>query len=869
MRKLYSKGRLLVMNFGKKAIEAKNKQLTSSNRRIRSKLGVMSFRIFLVLFVAVISCGSYAALGIFNGIIDSAPGIDTINVTPQGYSTTIYDAKGRITQKLVGQNANRIYVTIDEIPKCVQDAFVAIEDERFWTHNGIDVRGIFRAAAIALQNRDLSQGASTITQQLIKNTVFDGGAETSNLEKIQRKIQEQYLAIQLEDRIDKDMILEYYLNTINLGQNTLGVQAASLRYFGKNVSDLNVSEAAVIAGITQNPSTYNPIAHPDNNREKRAIVLDYMKTQEYIDESEYAAALEDNVYERIAEYNESYSSSSSATSISSYFNDALFDQVMNDLKEELGYTETQAYNALYRGGLTIYSTQDPAIQKICDEVTQDPAYFPANSEFQLSYQLSVITPDGEEHNYNEQTLKAYFLKKEPGFDIYFTDKKLAKKYVKKYRKHIVKKNVTVTGENLNYIIQPQVSFVLMNQKNGKVLALVGGRGGKTASRTLNRATNSLRQPGSTFKVLSTYLPAFDTAGMTLATCEIDEKYYYPGTKVQVHNWNGNSYKGSVPLRQGIRDSMNIVTVKTLEKVTPKVAYDYLVNLGITTLVDNRVSEDGKVFSDIQLPMALGGLTDGVTNLELTAAYAAIANNGVYTEPSLYTKILDHDGNVLIDKTPVTRQVIKDSTAYLLINAMEDVITKGTGTLAKFSQIDMPAAGKTGTTSSDIDLWFEGFTPYYTAGIWGGWDLNKDQDNTTYHKVIWKTIMEKVHEKKKLKKKEFKMPDSIVEATICTDCGKRAISEICSSYDAAKNEYFAKDTIPSDYCTCHTVVKPKPTKKPKRVNTSTPIPNTPATPQDSLTNPGDGGTITNPVTNPDTTVPDTTVPAPDSAGIVTQ
>ena len=278
MRKLYSKGRLLVMNFGKKAIEAKNKQLTSSNRRIRSKLGVMSFRIFLVLFVAVISCGSYAALGIFNGIIDSAPGIDTINVTPQGYSTTIYDAKGRITQKLVGQNANRIYVTIDEIPKCVQDAFVAIEDERFWTHNGIDVRGIFRAAAIALQNRDLSQGASTITQQLIKNTVFDGGAETSNLEKIQRKIQEQYLAIQLEDRIDKDMILEYYLNTINLGQNTLGVQAASLRYFGKNVSDLNVSEAAVIAGITQNPYGYDPIRFPEKTPDPFFVLPQFVRT---------------------------------------------------------------------------------------------------------------------------------------------------------------------------------------------------------------------------------------------------------------------------------------------------------------------------------------------------------------------------------------------------------------------------------------------------------------------------------------------------------------------------------------------------------------------------------------------------------------
>ena len=290
---------------------------------------------------------------------------------------------------------------------------------------------------------------------------------------------------------------------------------------------------------------------------------------------------------------------------------------------------------------------------------------------------------------------------------------------------------------------------------------VGGRGKKTGARTLNRASGSLRQPGSTFKILSTYLPAFDTAGMTLASTEVDEKYYYPGTKVQVHNWTGSAYKGTTTLREGIYNSMNVVTVKTLAKVTPKVAYDYLVNLGITTLVDSRIDKSGKVFSDIQLPMALGGLTDGVTNLELTAAYASIANGGVYTEPVLYTRILDHDGNVLIDKTPVTRQVFKDSTAYLLTSAMEDVISIGTGTAAKFTGIDMPAAGKTGTTSKDIDLWFEGYTPYYTAGIWGGWDLNKDQVNTTYHKTIWKTIMERVHTEKNLEKKEFDVPDSVL------------------------------------------------------------------------------------------------------------
>ena len=788
------------MNYSRKATSTRLKQLTSSQRRILSKINVFSFRMLLVLFVALVVCGTAAAFGILKGIIDNAPSIETIDVSPDGYSTKIYDSAGNITQTLVGQDANRIYVSLDQIPVSVQNAFIAIEDARFREHNGIDIRGIFRAGFAAITEWDLSQGASTITQQLIKNTVFDGGLESTDLARIKRKIQEQYLAVQLEDVLDKDTILEYYLNTINLGQNTLGVEAASRRYFGKHVNELTISEASVIAGITQNPSQYNPISHPDDNREKRAIVLEYMREQGFIDDAIYNDALSDDVYTRIAEYNESYSSSDS-NSVSSYFNDALFEQALNDLKEQLGYTETQAYNALYRGGLSIYSTQDSEIQKICDKIIEEPSYYPANTEYQLSYQLTVIDENGKETNYNEQTMKAYFLKKEPSFDIYFKEKKSAKPYIKKYKKHILKQGGEVLGENINYILQPQVSFVLMDQKNGQVLAIFGGRVKKTGSRTLNRATNSLRQPGSTFKILSTYLPAFDTAGMTLSTTQIDEKYYYPGTNKQVRNWNGEVYKGVTTLREGIVQSMNVVTVKTLEQVTPKTAFDYLVNLGISSIVDSRTAEDGKIYSDIQLPMALGGLTDGVSNLELTAAYASIANKGVYTEPILYTKILDHDGNVLLEKTPAKRQVFKDSTAFLLTSAMEDVIDRGTGTLAKFTEIDMAQAGKTGTTSSDIDLWFEGFTPYYTAGIWGGWDLNKDQDNTTYHKILWKTIMEKVHEKKGLKNVAFKVPDSVKQTSICSACGKLAV-DACSPTGTLRTEYYAVDNIPKDYCSCH-------------------------------------------------------------------
>ncbi len=299
-------------------------RLTSPGRKVSSKLNVWTFRLVLVVFIAIILFGTMAVLGVCKGIIDTAPDIDTIDVSPEGYSTKIYDTDGNVTQTLIGQNANRVYVTLDNVPAHVQNAFIAIEDERFRQHNGIDIKGIIRAAANTLSTKDLSQGASTITQQLIKNTVFEGGSENTDIAKIKRKIQEQYLAVQLENKINKDTILEYYLNTINLGQNTLGVQAASQRYFGKNVNDLTISEAAVIAGITKNPSGNNPISYPENNKERRATVLEYMKEQGYIDEAEYNEALADNVYDRIAEYNESYISAKGNEQTSSYFNDALF-----------------------------------------------------------------------------------------------------------------------------------------------------------------------------------------------------------------------------------------------------------------------------------------------------------------------------------------------------------------------------------------------------------------------------------------------------------------------------------------------------------------------------------------------------------------
>lgn len=793
------------MNYGKKEIDSKIDKINSSNKKVFNKIK-LNVKIFAVIIVfTLILCAVFSGVGIVRGLTDSAPDINEENIMPDGYPSIIYDANGKKVQKLMGINANREYKKITDIPECVQNAFVAIEDARFYKHSGVDLQGILRAVFSALSDEKMTQGASTITQQLLKNQVFGGGNEKSFFGKVSRKIQEQSLAIKLESTIDKKKILEYYLNTINLGQNTMGVETASKRYFGKSVSKLTVSEAAVLAGITQNPTEYNPITEQQNNEAKRKIILKNMLDQKYITEDEYEEALGDDVYSRIQDINKEKRTSSYGD-INSYYVDAVIENVVSDLKQKLGYTETQAYNAIYREGLKIYTCQDQSLQKICDDVINNDKYYQKNTKSYLSYQLKVKKSDGETELYTEGDVRAFINdahKKRISF--YFKNRKKAEKYIKLFKKKNLDKHDKILSESINLIKQPQASFVLMEQSTGKVRAIVGGRGEKTANRTLNRASSSKRQPGSTFKVLSTYLPALDTSGFTLANVMDDAPYKYPGTNKRVKDWDSSGYKGLTSLRQGIVDSVNIVTVKTFQKVTPQTGFDYLLNLGFTTLVDRRETSDGQIYSDIQLPTALGGLTDGVTNVELTAAYAAIANGGTYIKPVYYTKIVDSKGNVLLQNSKSGKKVMKNTTAWLLTDAMKDVIKRGTGKKAAFKKIKMPQAGKTGTTSDNTDFWFEGYTPYYTAGIWLGYDSMFTQMSGSASKIMWRDIMEKVHKVKKLKNKNFKKPEDIITRKICKKCGKLAVYGLCDRAldgNDIKTEYFARGTQPKESCDCH-------------------------------------------------------------------
>ena len=749
------------MNYGKKSVSKKRNSLISRTAMMGKRAHVSLIRVLFVILITICVVIGCTGIGAFRGIIDNAPDVNDIDISPLGYATFLYDGDGNQLRKLTAPSSNRLPVSIDQIPVDLQHAVVAIEDERFYEHNGIDVRGILRAFVKNLSSGNLSEGASTITQQLLKNNVFTNWTQESTwLERFTRKIQEQYLAVEIEKKINnKNVILENYLNTINLGAGTYGVQAAARKYFNKDVWNLNLSECTTLAGITQNPTQYNPIEHPEANAKRRKEVLDHMIDQGYITQEQY-------------------------------------DQVINDLMNIKGYTRTQAQNLVYSGGLSIYTTQDASIQKILDEEYADPSNYPDYVQYALDYALTVQNPDGEDVNYSKEMLRLYFQNEDPEFDLLFDSQEEGQSYVDRYKEHVLADGSTVVSERVSFAPQPQSSMSIIDQHTGYVKAIIGGRGEKTASLTLNRATDTTRQPGSTFKILSTYAPALNEKGMTLATTFEDEPYNYPdGSPV---NNASKSYGGTTTIRRAIQKSINVVAVKCLEEVTPELGLQYLDNFGFTTLAHGTEADkdaDGTIWTDANLPMALGGLTHGVTNVELCAAYAAIANNGNYIEPIYYTKILDHNGNVLIEKNSAGRSVIKESTAWLLTSAMEDVVNQGTGTACQLD--DMTVAGKTGTTDAYNDLWFVGYTPYYTCAVWSGFDNNEKlpEDARDFHKNLWKKVMTRIHEG--LPDKEFDMPASVEKISICEETGllPRAGCPVIT-------EYFDIGDVPTDYCDQH-------------------------------------------------------------------
>lgn len=578
---------------------------------------------------------------------------DTVNDT-----TIVFDEMGKEVAAL-NRGQSGIRVSYNQIPKDLINAFVAIEDERFWHHNGIDIKRIIGAFIHNIQRRSLSEGASTITQQLVRNKLL-------MFEKsFKRKIQEQYLAIQLEKRLTKQQILEEYLNTINLGNGAYGVQAAAYTYFGKDVSKLSLAECALIAGITKNPSYYNPFKFPDHAKKRQELVLKKMLELGYITEDEYYQAINQKLV---------YSKNNRRNLLPykyPYFVDSVIDEAIVVLQRQKGITKEEAEDLVYGGGLKIYTTLDSSIQSAMEEVFSDSRYMP-----------------------------------------------------------------TVRYYDKNGTPQPQAAAVLIDFRTGAVKGIMGGRGNMNAVRLFNRATMSVRQPGSAIKPIAVYALALER-GYSPWSIVLDAPFSIGGYAPK--NWYTNktgysSYKGYMTLKQALVWSANVPAVKLAYKLGVQNVYENLKNFGFTTLTEEDKNN---------LSIAIGGFTYGVKPIELTAAFAAVANEGVYIKPHFIAKIEDRYGNTIYEYTYESRRVMEERNAQLLTDMLQSVVKTG---ITIGTSFDYPVAGKTGTTDDNKDRWFVGYTPDYVLGVWVGEDEPRSLDyldGTNPAVKIFKGIMDKI------------------------------------------------------------------------------------------------------------------------------
>ncbi|MBO4837763.1 MAG: penicillin-binding protein [Lachnospiraceae bacterium] len=805
------------MNYGKEEVRRLLQNRNNAGKKMTNRVFLHLLKIvFLVIVLGACVAGSFA-MGTIKGIIDTSPEPESLTVTPLGIASGIYDANGNLKESLVKSGANREPVAYSEIPQDLINAFVAIEDERFWTHEGVDIRGVLRSMASLLLSGRIESGASTITQQLIKNNVFEGGMERGWGARFIRKFQEQYLALRLDKEVSKEDILINYLNTINLGQNSLGVQVASQRYFGKNVSELNLSECAALAGITQNPYRYNPITFPENNAVRRLSVLNHMEDQGYITAEQKAEALADTeaLYERIRENNLVIQEQKTPYT---YFTDAVITEVLNDLQTELGYSEADAYTMLYSGGLHIYTTQNSDFQRVLDEEVNNPANYPESAfQWSFSYTVNATLADGRDVTYTENHVKRTLNLSTLVYD----SQEEIEEVIAAFKETVFGAHDVVADEKITYTLQPQLAAIIMDQYTGQVLAISGGRGDKAFSRSMNRATQTYRSPGSTFKILTTFAPALDIKGQTLSSVQQDLPFSYQGFTMK-NWWPSNMWLGNCTARQAIVYSMNVVSANFLvNTVGIETGFEYAEKFGISSLVREK-EIGGRIYSDLGPSLCLGGLTNGANLLDVTGAFAAIADQGTYREPIFYTKITDHEGNVILEKSQDVHQVIQPSTAYLLTSAMADSMKDGSFKQTYFKPSSMSAAlnnrmtaaGKSGTATDnagkDRDYWFIGYTPYYSMGVWSGFDdgsipLQDNVEMNNYHKTVWKAVMDRIHAGREVI--DFPVPDDIRTAKVCSLSGKLAVPGVCEQDPNCQvyEEYYAAGTVPSEYCSIHAII----------------------------------------------------------------
>lgn len=627
-------------------------------------------------------------------------------------NSIILDIEGNYLATLNGDEKREI-ISLEEMPDYLLKAYIAIEDERFNEHYGVDIKRTANAIITYVLNDGYSSfGGSTITQQLVKNV-------TNNREdSVRRKIKEWILAYELEQNFDKNEILEKYLNIIFVGSDVYGVELGSQYYFDKSASELTLSECAYLAGITHSPNEYNPFNEQENEekiKNRTITVLDKMLEIGSITQMEYNKAF--------AETNRGlkFEKGNEVSTLYSYHTDAALNQIIEEVAKKNNLSTQMAKSYVYSGGFTIYTTQNTSIQNMMEEKFKNPSY--------------------------------------------------------------IKVSKLRAGETT------QAAMVVIDHTTGYVVGCVGGLGEKTVSRGLNRATQSTRQTGSSMKPIAVVGPAMQERIITAASIYGDVRTTFKlKTGKDYTPKNYNYYRGNITVRQALETSQNIPFVKIMQELTTDKSKEYLGKMGVTSLTDK----------DNDLALALGGLDQGISPLEMAGAYATIANGGEYIEPTFYTKVVDSKGNVVLQADQEKRRVFTEPNNYVLQNLlMQPVIgTRGTAQNCAIEGIDV--AAKTGTTDEDFDRWLCGFTPYYTAATWFGYDYNETVSGygaTNPSGLLWAEVMKEIH--KDLESATFKMPDGVATYKVCKSTGMLATPRCWNTYE----ELFWVDNLPV-HCTTH-------------------------------------------------------------------
>lgn len=712
-----------------KNTKKRNKETTKSGKKQgfwkRHKKFATFLKVMVVLFILVCIAGAGAIIALFN---NDDWAMKREDLTSKSVDTIIYDKDGTEIANVSGEEKRRT-VTLDEVPQMLQDAYISIEDERFYTHHGVDIKRTLGATATYIIRRGSSSyGGSTITQQLVKNLMNDD--DDSGIAGIQRKIREMSRAYKLEQWFSKQQILELYLNTIFVGSDVYGVQLGARYYFDKSVQDLDLAECAFLAGINHAPNSYNPFGEKDNSeriKNRTKTVLSKMLELGKITQEEYDSAkqeVEDGL-------KFSQGNTSSGTSMS-YLARAAYNQVIKEFAAEKDVSTKIATQMIAGGGYKIYTTQDSTVQGYAEEVYRSGDH--------IFY--GVATKNGEKVN---------------------------------------------SGHT-------QSAIVIIDHKTGYVVGCMGGLGDDVDSNGQNRATQSPRQPGSSIKPLAAVAPALESGIITAATV-------YDESRTSFGNYSPNPHSGYdlVTVRKAIEFSANTVNVKIMDEVGPANSIAFMRKMGISTLI---TAKENAEHNDENLSLVLGGATEGITPLEMAGAYATIANGGVYITPTFYTKVEDSSGSVVLEPKQEKNRVMSEANSYILKSILTGPVTgsNGTATSAKIS--GQATAGKTGTTNDNYDRWFCGFTNYYTAAAWYGFDI---PENLYYAGAnypnraasLWTSVMKKIHSGLE-SNTSFEKPSNIVTAKICKTSGKVATDDCTDTY----TEYFVKGTVP-DYCDGHT------------------------------------------------------------------